>query len=258
MRPSTLIWMLVLALFVTFMLGPLVLVVLFSFNDSALVSLPLTGLTLDWYARLVAEPEFWAAARNSLLIGIPTAILSTITGTMTALALTTRPTRFAMPLLTALSVPIMIPPLVVAVGLIVLYVRWLSIPLGLPTAIGGHILLTQPFVALVIFSRMATFDFTCLEAARDLGATPWQAFRKVTLPQISAAIVGAALIAFAISLDEFIVTVFTIGSGNTLSTFVWGKMRTALDPSINAIATIVLLITIGSATLALRMTRYRG
>lgn len=258
MRAATLVWATILALFVVFMLGPLVLVVLFSFNDAALVSLPFAGFTLDWYRRLADSPEFWTAAQNSLLIGIPTALLSTVTGTMTALALTARPNRFAIPLLTALSVPIMIPPLVVAIGLIVLYVRWLAIPLGLPTVIGGHVLLTQPFVAMVIFSRMATFDFTCLEAARDLGASPWQAFRKVTLPQISAAIVGAALIAFAISLDEFIVTVFTIGSGNTLSTFVWGKMRTALDPSINAIATIVLLITIGSATLALRMTRYRG
>jgi spermidine/putrescine transport system permease protein len=105
---------------------------------------------------------------------------------------------------------------------------------------------------------MASFDHTCLEAARDLGATPVQAFLKVTLPQIGAALVGAALIAFAISLDEFIITVFTIGSGNTLSTFVWGKMRTALDPSINAIATVILLVTIGSAALALRVTRYRG
>jgi spermidine/putrescine transport system permease protein len=251
-------WALVLALFAVFMLGPLVLVVLFSFNAGALVSFPMSGFTLNWYALLIGTPEFWNALYNSLAIAGPVAILSTVTGTMTAMVLSQWRSPFAYPLLTALSVPIMIPPLVVAIGLIVLYVRWLSIPLGLPAVIGGHVLLTQPLVALVIAARMATFDHTCLEAARDLGATPVQAFLKVTLPQIGAALVGAALIAFAISLDEFIVTVFTIGSGNTLSTFVWGKMRTALDPSINAIATVILLITIGSAALALRVTRYRG
>ena len=257
-RTSEFTWTLVLALFTGFMLGPLVLVVLFSFNSAALVSFPMSGFTLDWYAQLVDTPEFWNSLSNSLAIALPVAILSTVTGTMTALALSRWQSRLAFPLLTALSVPIMIPPLVVAIGLVVLYVRWLSIPLGLPAVIAGHVLLTQPFVALVIAARMATFDFTCLEAARDLGATPAQAFIKVTLPQIRAAVIGAALIAFAISLDEFIVTVFTIGSGNTLSTFVWGKMRTALDPSINAIAAIILLITIGSAALALRATRYRG
>lgn len=258
MRFSSLVWTLVLCLFVLFMLGPLVLVVLFSFNSSALVSLPLAGLTLDWYRRLADTPEFWSALQNSLLIAVPVALFSTVTGTLAAMALTQWRSRLAMPLLTGLSAPVMIPPLVVAIGLVVLLVRWLQMPLGLPAVIGGHVLLAQPFVALIIAARMATFDYTCVEAARDLGASPWQVFRKVTLPQISAAIVGAALIAFALSLDEFIVTVFTIGSGNTLSTFVWGKMRTALDPSINAIATVILVITIGCAALALRMTRYRG
>ncbi|MFI0848053.1 ABC transporter permease [Mesorhizobium sp. IMUNJ 23232] len=258
MRLSSLVWTLMLGLFVLFMLGPLVLVVMFSFNSSALVSLPLTGLTLDWYRRLADTPEFWSALQNSLAIAVPVAILSTVTGTLAAMALTQWRSRLAMPLLTGLSVPVMIPPRVVAIGLVVLLVRWLQMPLGLPAVVGGHVLLAQPFVALIIAARMATFDYTCVEAARDLGASPWQIFRKVTLPQISAAIVGAALIAFALSLDEFIVTVFTIGSGNTLSTFVWGKMRTALDPSINAIATVILVITIGCAALALRMTRYRG
>lgn len=251
-------WIPVLALIVLFMLGPLVLVVLFSFNDATRVGFPLGGFTLDWYSRLIATPEFWSALRNSLSVALPVAAISTVTGTLAALALTASKTRLAVPFLAALSLPMMIPPLVVAIGLVVLFVRWMAVPLGLPTVIAGHVLLTQPFVALVVAARMASFDRACLEAAYDLGASPWQAFRKVTLPQIGAAIVGAALIAFALSLDEFIITVFTIGSGNTLSTFVWGKMRTALDPSINAIATIILAITIGSAALALRMTRYRG
>src|SRR5262245_32576912 len=125
-------WALVLALFAVFMLGPLILVVLFSFNAGAMVSFPMSGFTLNWYAMLIDSPEFWSALFNSLAIAGPVAILSTITGTMTAMVLSQWKSRFAYPLLTALSVPIMIPPLVVAIGLIVLYVRWLSIPLGLP------------------------------------------------------------------------------------------------------------------------------
>ena len=97
----------------------------------------------------------------------------------------------------------------------------------------GHIVITQPFVILIIYARMVNFDYAVLDSARDLGASPWTTFRTVTLPLIQATIIGAALIAIAISLDEFVITFFTIGGGNTLPTFVFGKIRTKLDPSIN-------------------------
>ena len=107
-------------------------------------------------------------------------------------------------------------------------------------------------------SGRSRFDQATVDAARDLGATRLKAFRLVTLPQISSALVGAALVSAAISLDDFIIASFTIGGGNTLSTFVWGKMRTTLDPSINAIATILLALTVGLSALALRVSRYKG
>ncbi len=154
--------------------------------------------------------------------------------------------------------PVLLPPLVVAIAIVVLFVRGLGAELGLPVVILGHVLVTQPFVILIVMARLASFGTASVEAARDLGATRWQAFHLVTLPQIRTAIVGAALISAAISLDDFIIASFTIGGGNTLSTFVWGKLRTTLDPSINAIATILLLSTIGMSVLALRLTRYRG
>src|SRR5262245_41619026 len=124
-RASEITWVLVLALFTGFMLGPLILVVLFSFNSAALVSFPMSGFTLYWYVQLADTSEFWNSLWNSLAIALPVAILSTVTGTMTALALSRWQSRLAFPLLTSLSVPIMIPPLVVAIGLVVLYVRWL-------------------------------------------------------------------------------------------------------------------------------------
>ena len=247
------LWAAVLAAFGVFLLGPLVLVVLFSVNDAAHVGFPMTGLSGRWYAALWAEPEFWAALRNALAIAGPVAALATVTGTLAAFASLHRPG-----LLAVLALPAMVPPLVVAIGLVVLWVRVLGAPLGLPVVILGHVLLTQPFVALILSARLARFDRTAIEAARDLGATERQIFLRVTLPQIASAIVGAALIAFALSLDEFVVTLFTIGSGNTLSTFVWGKMRTALDPSINAIATLVLILTTASAAVGMWAARYRG
>jgi spermidine/putrescine transport system permease protein len=241
-----------------FLLGPLFLVVLFSFNSNSLISFPMGGISLDWYRQLFSNPEFRAALQNSLFIAVPTALLSTITGTLAAYNLAQRSKNASLPLLSILSMPIMLPSLLIAIALVVLYVRWLAVPLSLWTVIGGHVLVTQPFVAAVVAARLVTFDFTSLEAARDLGATRWQSFWKVTLPQIGSAIIGAALIAFALSLDEFIITAFTIGGGNTLSTFVWGKMKTTLEPSINAIATLLLAMTIGLTFLALRLTRYRG
>ncbi len=238
-------WRLILALFLTFLLGPIVLVVLFSFGSNALIGFPLGALTFDWYLRLAADTGFHAAFWTSLIVALSTAVLSTFTGTLAAFGLRRFP-------------PSVLPPLVVAIAIVVLFVRGIGFGLGMPVAILGHILVTQPFVILVVTARLARFDDSAVLAARDLGATRWQAFRLVALPQIGPALVGAGLIAAALSLDDFIIASFTIGGGNTISTFVWGKLRTTLDPSINAIATILLLLTVGVSALALRLTRYKG
>lgn len=252
------VWLTVIGLCLVFMIGPLALVVLFSFGSNTLIGFPMGGLTLSWYGGLMADEAFRDAARISLVVAISVAALATVTGTLAAFALDRAQPRWARPVLTAISVPVLLPPLVVAIAIVVLVVRGLGLKLGLPVVILGHVLITQPFVILIVMARLASFGSASVEAARDLGATRWQAFRLVTLPQIGSAIVGAALIAAAISLDDFIIASFTIGGGNTLSTFVWGKLRTTLDPSINAIATILLLSTIGMSVLALRLTRYRG
>jgi spermidine/putrescine transport system permease protein len=258
MRMSRLVWPLVMTLLSAFLLGPLLLVAVFSFSSNELISFPMGAVTLKWYRELVVNPDFRAALANSLSIALPVALISTITGTLAAYCFAEWRTRLALPMLSLLGLPALLPPLVIAISLVVLYVRWLGMPLGRPAVVSGHILVTQPFVAAVIAARMASFDFTVLDAARDLGATRAQTFRKITLPQIRAAIIGAALIAFALSLDEFIIAVFTIGGGNTISTFVWGKIKTTLDPSINAIATLLLAMTISLTLVAIRLTRYRG
>ncbi len=255
---STWLWRTFGLLVLAFMLTPLVLVVVFSFGRSALTHFPMGGLTLDWYRTLFAESTFWQAFKNSLIVAAWVGIASTIIGTMAALALARMSARFAGAAILWLSFPVMLPALVIGAALLSFYVRILDVPLSLATVVLSHLVITQPFVILIVHARMATFDYAAVDSARDLGAGPLRAFFTVTLPIVRSTIVGAALIAIAISLDDFIITFFTIGGGNTLPTLVWGMVRTSLDPSINAIATILIVLTIGSTLLALRVTRYRG
>ena len=157
----------------------------------------------------------------------------------------------------ALCCPIMFPGLVIGIVLLSFYVS-IGLQLSLLTVILSHLVITQPYVILVVYARMATFDYAMIESARDLGATPVQAFLTVTLPIIRTALIGGALLATAYSVDDFIVTFFTIGGGNTLPTLVWGMIRTTLDPRVNAIATILIVVTVTSTVIALKLSRYRG
>jgi spermidine/putrescine transport system permease protein len=241
-----------------YLLAPLGLVVLFSFNASALTSLPLTGLTFDWYRRLVRIDYFWPALQNSLIVAAAVGALSIVTGTLAALALARMEPRRAQRITAVLSLPMMIPALIIGIALLSFFVRFLDMPLGLPTVTLGQLVIVQPFVIAIVYARLSTFDWAIVDSARDLGASPLKAFLTITLPVIQPTIVGAALIALAISLDDFVITFFTIGSGNTLPTMVWGLVRTVLDPTINALATLLIVFSIGSTALALWLSRYRG
>jgi spermidine/putrescine transport system permease protein len=151
----------------------------------------------------------------------------------------------------------MLPALIIGVALLSFFVRVLSVPLGLPTVVLGQLVVIVPFVIAILHARLSTFDWSLIECARDLGASAAGAFLTITLPIIRPTLIGAGLIAMSLSLDDFVITFFTIGSGNTLPTLVWGLVRTALDPTINAIATLLLALSIGSTVLALRLIDYR-
>ena len=116
----------------------------------------------------------------------------------------------------------------------------------------------EPFVVLVVYAQMADFDAGILESARDLGASRFTVFKTIILPMIRPVIIGATLIAMSVSLDDFIITFFTIGGGLTLPTMIWGMLRTSLDPSVNALGSLVLAATMGASMVALRLTNYRG
>jgi spermidine/putrescine transport system permease protein len=255
---SRALWVGFTTLVVIFLILPLVLVVMFSFNVSALTSFPLTGFTLAWYERLLANESFWPALRASLVIGMVVAALSVIIGTLAAIGLSRMRPRSAAIALSTLMAPMTLPALIIGIALLSYFVRFLDVPLGIPTVILSHLVIVEPFVVAIVYARLATFDWSLVESAQDLGATSLRAFLTVTLPIIQPTIVGAGLVALALSLDDFVITFFTIGSGNTLPTMVWGMVRTSLDPSINAIATLLILLSIGSTALALTVSRYRG
>jgi len=245
------------ALFVLFLLAPLALVILFSFTDRTISNFPINALSLQWWDAMLANPQFLPALKNSLIIGATVGLSSAVIGTMAAMGFARLPPRRSSLAIAVLCLPLMLPPLVLAVSLLSFYVS-IGLSLSLGTVILSHLLFTQPFVVIVVYARMLSFDWRVVESARDLGASSLRAFVTVTLPIIQPTVIGAALIAIALSIDDFVITFFTIGGGNTLPTFVWGMIRTALRPTVNAIGTLIIFITLGSTILALWLTRYRA
>jgi len=254
---SATVWRAMAIVLVVFLLAPIVLLMIFSFTSRGLTNFPIEALSLRWWGEMIHNKQFWPAFFNSMIIGASVGVISAIVGTMAAIGLVSLAPKRATLAMSVLTLPVMLPPLVLAVALLSFFVS-IGVKLGLATVIISHVLFTQPFVILIVHARMATFDYRIVESARDLGASPLTAFLTVTLPIIRPIVIGAALIAMALSIDDFVITVFTIGSGNTLPTLVWGMIRTGLTPAVNAIGTLILLLTIGSSLIALRLTQYRG
>lgn len=254
--PTT-IWRLVGGMIVVFMLSPLVLLVLFAFSDKTLLSFPISGLTLDWFIKIFNTAKFWAAFNNSMIVTGIVGLVSTVIGTMAAIALARVPRRMASLAMAAVTLPVMLPPLVLSIALANYYAT-LGIRFGLPTVIAGHLVFTQPFVILIVHARLAGFDYAVVNSARDLGASPIRAFFTVTLPIVRPTIIGAALVAMALSVDDFVLTFFTIGGGSTIPIYMWGLMRKGVNPQINVASLILITMTIVASLVALRATRYRG
>ncbi|MEZ5832960.1 MAG: ABC transporter permease [Dongiaceae bacterium] len=239
------------------MLSPLVLLVLFCFTAGSQVSFPIPGLSFQWFAALFESSEFRDAMRNSVIVTGTVGLVSTVVGTMAALALARTEARISGLMIMCFSMPVMLPPLVLGIALLSFFVE-VGVPLGLKTVILAHLVFTQPFVIMIVHARMAAFNFAVVDAARDLGASRLKAFLTITLPIAGPSIVGGCLVAMALSLDDFIVTFFTIGGGNTLPTFLWGMLRKGVNPTINVASVVLLSLTVLASVVAMRITRYRG
>jgi spermidine/putrescine transport system permease protein len=257
-RLSTLSWNVFALLTVAFMLSPLVILVIFCFSESKLLAFPITGISLRWISELFTRPGLGTAFTNSMIVTACVGITSTVVGTMAAMALARMRTSVSSALMAVLTVPIMVPPLMMAIMLLTYFTSWLHLRLGLHTVILSHLIFTQPFVILIVNARMASFDYAAIDSARDLGASAGAAFTTVTLPIVRSSVVGAALIAMALSLDDFVVTFFTIGGGSTLPTYMWGMLRRGVDPTVNVIAVLIMSLSVGVSLIAFYITRYRG
>jgi ABC-type spermidine/putrescine transport system permease subunit II len=244
---------------VFFLLAPLVIVILFSFNEGRIAGLPLTGLNAHWYSEVVAREEFGRVLRTSLTImGIAVAG-GLLLAVPTAFALARRRFRLQ-PLVRAVVYgPVAVPGVVLGVALLTA-LTYINARLGLlPTAL-AHILLVTPFIVIVVRARLLEMDPSMGEAARDLGATPRRVLSTITLPLVAPSLLGAAVLAAAVSLDEILVTNFTIGTDATLPVWILGQMRRGLTPGINALAVMILggtLVLIGVAALLLRLRSFR-
>ena len=241
------------AVVLTYLFAPVIVTVLFSFTTSPRLSLPIEGFTFEWYKNAFGNPLFIDATRNTLILALVSATVAVFFGTSFAFGITSLKGRRRRSALTASLLPAAIPALVLGISMAVFFSS-IGSAQGLINAAIGHAILSMPFVILTMNARLETFDFTILEAARDLGASPLQTFRDITLPLIRTAVIGAGLLAVALSLDEFVVTWFNIGNEMTIPILIWGLLRRGIDPSINALASVVLVSLIIIVTVSNRLT----
>ena len=249
MRRSRTLWLAALGAFL-FLYGPLAIVVAYSFNDSVM-NAQWIGFTLGWYRKLFANEEMLTAAWNSLAIGFTASAVSTVLGTMAGYAMH----RYRLRLLPVLVLaPIAIPEILMGVSLLIFFVA-INLTLGLVSIALAHIAFCVGFVAIVVRARLAGMDESLVEAARDLGATPLQAFRLVTLPLIMPGVIAGALMAFTLSIDDFVITYFTAGAGAmTLPLKIYTMVKITVTPEVNAVSTLLMLLTLVLIVVAMRLS----
>ena len=235
---------------------PILVLVAFSFNESKF-SASWVGFTLDWYYRLLERPDILRGLKASLIVGGASTVISAVLGTLVALALARHRFRGRTAFEGFLYVPIVTPEIVVGISLLILFAL-VKIPLGLTTIVIAHVAFSLSFVVIVVLARLEGMDQHLEEAAMILGADEITTFWKVTVPQLWPGILSGALLAFTMSFDDFVITSFVSGSGSsTLPIVVYGMVRRNIEPSINAISTIILLVTTALIYLADRLARER-
>jgi len=233
-----------------FLYVPLAIVVVYSFNDSKL-NAEWVGFTFDWYDRLFHDQDMLTAAVNSLIIALTASVVSTILGTMAGVALYRHKQRLLQILVLA---PIAIPEILMGVSLLIFFV-FVNFTLGLVSVTLAHITFCIGFVAIVVRARLAGMDESLTEAARDCGATPWEAFRYVTLPLIMPGVIAGALMAFTLSIDDFVITFFTAGAGTvTLPLQIYSMIKIAVTPEVNAVSSLLMLLTLALIIVATKVS----
>jgi len=239
-----------------YLMLPIAIIILFSFNETSAAMFPMAGLTTRWYKEVVTNNAFISALKNSIYVGLAVSTISVTIGSLASFALTRY--KFKMKNFVSVSVliPITLPPIILGVALLSFFSA-MGIARSLLTVIISHVLFCTPFTILVMNSRLEGFDIAVEEAAMDLGANRAQTFRYVTFPLIRPSIIGAMMLTFGLSFDEFLVTFFIIGKKNTLPIVIWGMLRRGVSPTINAISTMVLIISMTIIVIANRYAKLK-
>jgi spermidine/putrescine transport system permease protein len=224
---------------------PIVIVVLLSFNPARFGTFPMHGFSLHWFVELAHDEAIVNAFKTSVLLGLATSILSTTVGVMASLALV-RYRFFGQEMIrTLLITPILVPEVVLGVALL-LFMRFVHVERNFGLLLMGHILITLPFVVLVVQARLVGISRTCEEAAQSLGANRFQTFFEVTLPQLLPAVFAGMLFAFTISFDDITATLFWLPPGvETVPAQIYAMLRNSITPEINALGTVMIVITVG-------------
>jgi spermidine/putrescine transport system permease protein len=250
-------WQIIFSLLMYFyMYLPILVLGFYSFNESA-YSVGWEGFSLKWYAKLLQDGRILNALQNSLFVALVAVAISAILGTMMAVGLA----RYRFPgktLYRGVSyLPLIIPDIAIAVATLV-FLAVISIPLSIWTIIAAHIVFCLSYIAIVVSSRLATLDPHLEEAALDLGATPVQAFMKILLPELTPGIISGCLLAFVLSMDDFLIASFTAGTGaTTLPMEIFSRIRTGVKPDINALS-VLLIIFSGAIACIAEYLRYQG
>lgn len=238
-----------------FMFLPVAVVVLLSFNASQFGSFPMTGFSFRWFVELAQNEAILRAFRTSIILGALTAVFSTTLGVLASLALV----RYNVPgrnmITTMLIAPILVPEVVLAVALL-LFLNFLGLPKSFPLLLAGHVIFTLPFVILVVQARLVSIKRDIEEAALSLGASPRQTFFEITLPLMMPAVLAGGLFAFTISFDDITGTLFWKPGGvETVPTQIFAMLRNSISPEINALGTVMILMTVGLPLIGLAIAR---
>jgi len=238
-----------------FMFLPVAVVVLLSFNANQFGSFPMTGVSARWFIELWNNDAVMRAFQTSLILGLMTAVISTTLGILASLALV----RYRVPgrntITTLLIAPILVPEVVLAVALL-LFLNWLGLGKSFALLLAGHVIFTLPFVILVVQARLVSIKRDVEEAALSLGASPVQTFFAVTLPLMLPAVAAGALFAFTISFDDITGTLFWKPGGvETVPTQIFSMLRNSISPEINALGTVMIVLTVGLPLLGAAVAR---
>jgi len=223
---------------------PIVVLILYSFNRDGVGGFPPRHLTLNWYAQLLVDSSIWDSVLNSLMVASGSVVLSLTLGLLAALALDRADFPGKRLFRRLVLLPLILPGIITGLSLLMSAV-FAGVPLSLLTVFLGHGTSLISVATTELFAGLQKLDRAQEEASLDLGATPWQTFWRITLPNLKLSLIAAGLLIFTLSMDEIAVTFFLIGRDNTLPLEIWGRLRRGITPEINAVSTLIFVVSVG-------------